>query len=278
MLESYHGRADARERDDPHEPHPPGFALTAAAGLAALVTVASACGGATTSTAAATNGLEKKSPADVLQAAAAALQAATSVRFVGTAPNGHIDARIQPGSATGMVTAAGLQLRFTIVGGADYINTDRAGLKMFGEPPSVQRQTARRWLKVPASDFKGFSLASRASQLTAYNGPLEPKVRQATLDGKKVVVISWRNGSKLDVANTGPAYPLRGVFTAGPNAGVFSFTDYGSRFHITAPSTAIGSTTQGGSRMSGTGSLRARIVPAPPGGRWRRAPACTTGR
>src|SRR5262249_13417026 len=43
-------------------------ALSAATAMAALVTVAaSACGGATTATGPPTNGLEKKSPADVLQ-------------------------------------------------------------------------------------------------------------------------------------------------------------------------------------------------------------------
>jgi hypothetical protein len=44
--------------------------------MAAMVTVAaSACGGATTATGPPTNGLEKKSPADVVRAAAAALRA-----------------------------------------------------------------------------------------------------------------------------------------------------------------------------------------------------------
>ena len=60
-------------------------ALTAATAMAALVTAAaSACGGASTATGTTTNGLEKKSPADVLQAAAAALEAAKSVHVVGT--------------------------------------------------------------------------------------------------------------------------------------------------------------------------------------------------
>jgi hypothetical protein len=241
------------------------LAPTAAAAMAALVTVTSACGGAATSTAAPTNGLEKKSPADVLQAAAAALEAAKSVRFVGMAPNGHIDVRIQPGSATGTISQAGQQLRFTIVGGAGYINIDQAGPMMSGLSPSVQRQAAGRWLKVPASDFTGLTLASLASQLTAYHGPLEPKVRQATLGGMKVVVVSWRDGGKLYVANTGPAYPLRADFKKGPDAGLIEFTEYRIPLHITAPSTATNSTTGGSSPMFGTGSLRAKIVPAPSG-------------
>src|SRR5262249_17495843 len=113
------------------------------------------------------------------------LEAAKSVRVVGTAASGSIDVRIELGSATGTVTQAGHRFRFTIVGGAGYINADQAGLAMFGAPPSVQRQAAGRWLKVPASDFTGLTLASLASQLTGYRGPLESKVRQGTLEGRK---------------------------------------------------------------------------------------------
>jgi len=216
------------------------FALSAAATVAVLITVAaSACGGAPTAASAPTNGLEKKSPADVLQAAAAGLRAAKSVHVVGTVPNGHIDARVQHGSATGTLTVHGHQLRVTIVGGTGYVNTDRAGLSMMGAPLRVQRHDAGRWLKVPASDFTGFTLAELASQLTSYFGPLAAKVRQETLNGKRVVVVSWQNGSTLHVANTGPAYPLRAEFKKGPYAGLFEFSEYGGPLHITIPSNAI---------------------------------------
>ncbi len=216
------------------------FALTAATAMAALITLtASACGGATTATSTPTNGLQNKSPADVLQQAAAALVGAKSVHFVGTGPSGRADVRIQDGSATGTLTLAGAQLKITIIGSDGYINTDQAGLKVFGAPPPVQRHAAGRWLKVPASDFTGLTLADLASQLTAYRGPLEPKVRQATLNSRKVVLIGWRDGGNLYVANTGPAYPLRAELKNGPNAGVVNFTEYGAPLHITAPSNAL---------------------------------------
>ena len=216
------------------------LACTAATAMAVLVTIAaSACGGASTTTSTPTNGLEEKSPADVLQAAAAGLRGAKSVHVVGTAPNGHIDARMQQGSAIGTLTTKGHRLRVTIVGGTGYLNTDRAGLSMIGAPMPVQRHDAGRWLKVPASTFTGFTLAELASQLTSYFGPLAPKVRQATLNGRKVVVVSWQNGSTLHVANTGPAYPLRAEFKRGPYTGVFEFSEYGAPLHITAPSNAI---------------------------------------
>src|SRR5215472_5546702 len=216
------------------------FALIVAAAMAALVSVAaSACGGATTATGPSTNGLEKKSPADVLQAAAVALQAAKSVHVAGTGPKGHLDARIQHGSATGTLAPAGAQIGVTIIGRDGYIKTDQAGLKLIGAPLPVQRHDAGRWLKVPASDFTGFTLAELASELTKYYGPLEPKVRQATLSGRKVVVVSWRDGSKLLVPNRGPAYPPRRELKRGPNAGLYEPGKYGPPLHIPPPNNAI---------------------------------------
>lgn len=229
------------------------------AGMAAsAVLAASACGGPGTASGVTTNGLQKRSPADVLQAAAAALAAAKSVHVVGTGAAGHVDIRMQHGATTGTLTVAGQQLRFMIAGGAGYINTDQAGLAMFGAPPLVQQHAAGRWFKVPASDFTGVTLAEFASQLTAYNGPLEPKVRQATLHGRKVVVVSWRNGSKLDVANTGRAYPLLAVFKV-HNPGRVALSGYDAPLHITAPGNAISSP------VPGTGGLGTKVVPPPAG-------------
>ena len=236
-----------------------------AAGLATfIVLAASACGGPGTAPGVTTNGVQNKSPADVLQAAAEALQAAKSVHVVGTSAAWHFDLRLRDRATTGTLTVAGDQLSFTIAGGAGYINTDQAVLAMFGAPPSVQRHAAGRWVKVPASDFTNLTLADFASQLTTYNGPLEPKARQATLEGRKVVVVSWRDGSKLYVANTGPAYPLLAVFKV-HNPGRVEFSLYGAPLHITAPSNVINGATHGGSPLSGTGGLAAKVVPAPSG-------------
>jgi len=166
------------------------LALSAATAMATLVTVAtSACGGATTATSAPTNGLEKKSPADVLQATAAALKAAKSVHIVGTGPDGYFDLRTQGSAATGTFAKADIHVKITIIDGDSYAKTNQAGLKAFGAPQPI-RHYVGRWLKLPKQTFKDFALDRIASQLTTYYGPLEPKVRQATLNGKKVVVVS----------------------------------------------------------------------------------------
>ena len=82
---------------------------------------------------------------------------------------------------------------------------------------------------------KQFSLATYADALPTGNPPFEPTVEQATLDGDKVVVVSAQDGSKLYVANTGPAYPRRSE-SNGADLGRIDFTEYGVDFHITAPS------------------------------------------
>ena len=215
------------------------MALTAVILTAALVTVAvSACGGATTTSSPMTNGLEKRSAADALKAAAGALRAAASVHITGSDPSSRVDLRMTRSSSTGTIEQGGVPVEVTVIGGTLYVKADQAGLKTFGVPQPFQRQDAGRWLNLGAQDFKGLTLADISSQLAALHGPLEPKVRQAMFNGRKVVVISWQNGEKLYVANTGPAYPLRGE-SMGQNAGVVNYTEYGAPVHITAPSNAI---------------------------------------
>ena len=61
---------------------------------------------------------------------------------------------------------------------------------------------------------------------------------QATLDGKQVVVVSQQDGSKLYVANTGAAYPLRAAFK-GRAGGRIDFTQYGADLRISAPENPV---------------------------------------
>lgn len=80
-----------------------------------------------------------------------------------------------------------------------------------------------------------FSLTSLASELTAEESAHggAGTVTQSALAGKKVAVVSYPDGSKLYVASTGTAYPLRFDDTGAAGSRVFS--EYGAAFHITAP-------------------------------------------
>jgi hypothetical protein len=86
--------------------------------------------------------------------------------------------------------------------------------------------------------WTGLSLTELARQLTNNHSPLDPHVAQTTLDDKPVVVIRHQDGSKLYVANTGVAYPLRGDY-AGHAGGRIDISKVGAHFHITAPEHAV---------------------------------------
>ncbi len=213
-----------------------------AVAVAIGVLVAGGCGSG-----AHTNGLEKKSATQVQQAAAGALKAAKSVHLTGTGRSDNtpvrLDLRIQGQASAGTIgLAAGTQYEITAIANDVYIKADRRGWQALGAPAAMQN-LAGRWVKVPDHrNLEGFSLDALAAQLIKPDSPVEPKVDQTRLDGKKVVVISQQNGSKLYVANTGPAYPLRGDYK-GPDAGRLDFTEYGVDFHITAPSYAVNAPT-----------------------------------
>jgi hypothetical protein len=189
-----------------------------------------------------TNGLERRSAAQVEQEAAAALRAANSVhvtargRFEGKPA--RLDLRIQGDSSTGTLGLKGAQLKVTVIGDDAYLKADQRSWKTLGAPPAAQRRLHDRWVKVAAKqlDLEGFAIDSLAASMTQHDSPLEPTVQQATLAGNKVVVLSLQDGSKLYVANTGPAYPLR-ADCKGADAARLDFTEYGADFHITAPST-----------------------------------------
>jgi WD40 repeat protein len=193
-----------------------------------------ATGGGTTATGPPANGLENKSPAEVLQAAAAALRAAKSVHIVGSDLDGQFDKRMQESSAIVTITypRTGGHARFRVIGRYGYVKTD------FGH-------NAGRWLKYPAQAFKEFTIAETASNQFSGYGPLEPKVQQATVNDRKVVIVSWRNGSKLQVANTGPAYPLRAVLKGYSDLVRMVFSEYNVPVDVAAPSNAIDGRTAG---------------------------------
>ena len=208
------------------------FALTAAAAVAATVTVAasacggpapatgppanrttSACGGAATptgppanGTTAATNGLENKSAVQVLRAADAAYWAAQSVHIVGSRSDGPSDYRMGRNSAIATITDTRTRHEWIRVVGC------------YGYKKADYGPYAGQWLRSPAGAIPGFTLADHTYDgLTDDHRYSEAKAHQATVNGRKVMVVSWPDGSKLQIANTGPALPApRGLQRALP--------------------------------------------------------------
>jgi hypothetical protein len=182
------------------------------------------------------NGLERKTPAEVQRAAAATLKHAKSVHVTVTGPNQplRLDLRIQGNASTGTVGTGSASFQVTSIGADTWIKGDPRALGALGIPAASVQRVAGHWFKAPwrqPSGLAGFSLDSLAGGVGKNDTPLQPKVGTATLDGRKVLVLSQRSGAKLYVAATGAAFPLR----TDEKAGRVQFSEYGVDFHITAP-------------------------------------------
>ena len=252
-------------------------ACAAAAALGALVTfVASGCGGMR-AIAVTTNGLEKKTGTQVVQDAAAAIEAAKSVHVTGLifSPRYRFDVRIQAADRAGTETLAGGQAQVIIIGGthvgyADtYLKAGPQVLKNYFRASVPVQLLAGRWLKVPPALGAsllgyGFSRNDFAAALVTFFSPPEPTVRQATLGGRKVVVVSYRT-ARSSTSRT-PAPPTR-------FAGTTRAQEQDGR---TSPSTAPTSTSPRPATLS-TSPRRARsqgrrAVPCPRASSARRSP------
>lgn len=188
----------------------------------------------------ATNSLENQTAARVAQMADAAFKAAKTVHVRGTfLADGRTEAfdlRYEAGATSGTFTVSGASISMVTVGDNAYLKADKRGLAAMGNPPDTQAVLANKWVKSgSATDMlTPFSLATFASELTAEEFTHGGTVTQSTLAGQKVVVVTYPDGSKLYVANTGAAYPLRFDVT-GSVGGRRDFSEYGTAFHITAP-------------------------------------------
>jgi hypothetical protein len=189
------------------------------------------------------NGLEAKTAAEVQRAAAATLKNAKSVHVTVTGPNQplRLDLRIQGNATTGTIGMGTVSYQVTSIGGDTWIKGDQRALRALGISAAVGSRVAGHWFKAPgrqASGMAGFSLDSLAGGVGRNDTPLKSKVGTATLDGRKVLVVSQRNGAKLYVAATGPAFPLRTDEKA-PGSGQVRFSEFGVDFRINAPADVV---------------------------------------
>jgi hypothetical protein len=191
------------------------------------------------------NGIEKKSPLQIEKAAAAALKAAGSLHLVATATTAEdgamrMDLKIRGSACTGTMLFHHITFQITVIGSAAYMKADRRSWQRMGATPANAAAVAGRWMKMSTNKFGGApaTVASLVADLTKNDSPLLPRVRRTTLGGRKVVVISQRDGSKMYVANVGRPYPLR-VESARKEDGTLVLSEFGVPFHITAPSNPI---------------------------------------
>jgi hypothetical protein len=239
-------------------------AFRLAAGAAMIALTAGACGSAGTNSTAtktgtpsasasasasatatrpATNGLEKMSATAVSHAAIGMFSLAHSVRVQGTmiggVPAEKFDLRYEGTSISGSYVQEGSVYQYIAAAKRSYLKTDAAGWAAMGNTSDVASMMAGEWQRTGSAPL-GNEWPSRdifVSELAMRESASDATVAQTTLNGRRVVVVTYDDGSKLYVANTGPAYPLRFDAT-GNGGGRRDFSQYGGSFHITAPKNA----------------------------------------
>jgi hypothetical protein len=188
----------------------------------------------------ATSGLETQTAAQVARAAHAAFTSAKSVHVRGTfftdRRTEKFDLRYHGGAVSGTFTVNGAAIQIITVGDRAYLKADKRGWEAMGNP-DTQNLPVNKWVRSGSAEqmLTPFSLASLGSELTAEESAHggAGTVTRSVLAGKTVVVVSYPDGSKLYVANSGTAYPLR--FDDTGAVGSRGFSEYGAAFRITAP-------------------------------------------
>lgn len=235
-------------------------AFRLAAGAAMIALTVGACGGvgtnstatktatarasaSATATRPATNGLEKMSATAVAHTAIGMFSLAHTVRVRGTMIGGDpaekFDLRYEGTSISGSYLEKGSTYEYIAVGNRSYLKTSAAGWEAMGNTPDVANMMAGHWQRTgsaPSVD-EWPSRAIFVSELGLRESAQDATVTQATLDGRRVVIVTYPDGSKLYVANTGPAYLVR-LDATGNGGGRRDFSQYGTQFRITAPENA----------------------------------------
>lgn len=213
------------------------LALVASAALAG-------CGGSGASS----NGLESKSPEQILTAAKEAASKAASVHVSGSIINEKkpisLDMELVAGKgAKGHLALEGLGFDIVEVEKAFYMKGSTAFYEKVAGASAAQLLQGK-WLKVPTTGGEFASLAqltnlSRLIDATLGSHGKLVKGSTSAVEGQKAVsVTDTTKGGTLYVAATGAAYPLE-IAKAGSDAGKVTFNRWNQPVSLSAPSGAI---------------------------------------
>lgn len=213
--------------------------------LSAAVLAAGAiagCGGSST------NGVESKSPTEIVSAAQKAAESAKSVRVDGSVSTAGtqltLDLQIAEGKgAKGSISEGPLSFELIRLGDSVYIKGSAAFYEHFAGSEAAKLLEGR-WLQAPATsgEFATLGNLTNMSQLLStvlgQHGSLA-KGGTSTIDGKSVVAVKdTTKGGVLYVATTGKPYPIR-LSKSGSTGGKVTFGEWDAPVTITAPSGAI---------------------------------------
>jgi hypothetical protein len=211
--------------------------------LACLSLALAGCGGGSSS-----NGIESKSPEEILQASKTAASQAVSVHIAGSIVNGGkpitLNMELLAGKGgKGTISQEGFTIQLVQIHGAVYINGGAAFYRHVAGPAAAQLLQGK-WLKAPAGSGELASLASltNLSKLVetalAGHGTLT-KGQTRTIEGQKAIALQDKGrGGVLYVATTGKPFPLE-ILKLGSESGRVLLNRWDEPVTLTAPSGAI---------------------------------------
>ncbi|MEA2215798.1 MAG: hypothetical protein QOK19_1359 [Solirubrobacteraceae bacterium] len=219
--------------------------LAAALAVLALGLILGGCGSSSSSSG---NGLQSKSPSQILEAAKAAASKAASVHINGTITSSgkpiSLNMELLAGKGgKGTISQEGFTIKLIQVRGAVYINGSAAFYTHVGGSAAAQLLQGK-WLKAPANSGELASLAdlTNLSKLIdtalANHGKLA-KGPTATIGGQKAIALKdTTKGGILYVATTGTPYPLE-IAKSGKESGKVVLDRWNQPVSLSAPAGAI---------------------------------------
>lgn len=191
-----------------------------------------------------TNGVAKLPAATIEQKAAAAAQAAPTVRLTGSVvSNGQayrLDMRLRSNGGVGEVTTKGDTFQLLRVGQDLYL---KAGADFYGSGDDKDSQAAAaklngKYVKVPPGDpayqqFSGFTDKKvLLADLFVLDGTPDVGDHRKVGDAR-TIELTGSGGGSLDVSLKGEPYPLR--YQRAGNTGTLTLVDWGEDFTLAAP-------------------------------------------
>jgi hypothetical protein len=218
--------------------------LVVAVGVTLSAAVLSGCGGSKSGS----NGVASKSPDDIVAAAKAAAESATSVHAFGSgSDNGVplvIDLHIVAGKGgKGSLAEHGLSFELIRIGPTAYIKGSSAFYKRFAGAAAAQLLQGK-WLKASATTGQLASLTPLTDLAKFFDTALASHGKLAksgttTVHGIQVVgVKDTTKGGTLYVATTGKPYPIQ-VTKTGPSGGTLTFEQWNQTVTLTPPANAV---------------------------------------
>ncbi|MCL9795294.1 hypothetical protein [Frankia sp. AgKG'84/4] len=222
--------------------------------LGLLVTLAAAAcdGGGGGGGGGVTNGLERLPAGEVGTRTLTALRTAPGVHLVGAVSDPRSDAPAQfdlvmsPTTTRGTVEEYDQETQLVKIKGDTYVRRARGYYTATGDDAAASL-LADRWVRLAATDaakYSYFTLERYSDSLRGYLAGLAGGVRQDTVDGARVVRATASDGTTFDVANTGPAYPVR-ITLAGASTTRLTFTEFRAPAAATPPSSPVDLSTIG---------------------------------